>query len=408
MSGKNFMSYGDADTILTEFSNDIKSRVSTKANQGLTAQQMANAKANIDIDKVPNVATNDQTPTFLEESTRTNIASGDKLSLIFGKIKKFFSDLKAVAFSGSYNDLTNKPTIPSALADLTTDNVKGAVRYGKKWGSALAYSFDKNGLIIDQRQDESSGMLLNGDWVGFWSPADGYCMRYFDEDNGNEIWNIDANGKFSGTIDWARVNGSNQALKMKGWWSSGSSNNANNLNNGSVFAYAASHNTPTTGPLFAFASEDGNGYVAQIQFQYNGDAVYHRVKNGDNNTWRNWQAFKSQADVDSAYSSGRTQGQNDVKNSPNSYGLYSKAQYDANYKAGWNAAKKWAVDNYLAKAPYSTGGAIYGATGSMSSTWPYSERHYAAGLNLISGDLYLSVNSSASAWEYDIRLTKSV
>ena len=116
MSGKNFMSFGDADTILTEFSNDIKSRVSTKANQGLTAQQIANAKANIDIEKVPNVATNDQTPTFLEESARTNIASGDKLSLIFGKIKKFFSDLKAVAFSGSYNDLSDKPSIPAAVA----------------------------------------------------------------------------------------------------------------------------------------------------------------------------------------------------------------------------------------------------------------------------------------------------
>lgn len=111
MSGKNFMSFGDADTILTEFSNDIKSRVSTKANQGLTAQQQANAKANIGIENVPNVATNDQTPTFLEESTRNNIASGDKLSLIFGKIKKFFSDLKPVAFSGSYNDLDDTPDL---------------------------------------------------------------------------------------------------------------------------------------------------------------------------------------------------------------------------------------------------------------------------------------------------------
>lgn len=119
MSGKNFMSYGDADTILTEFSNDIKSRVSTKANQGLTSQQIANAKANIDIEKVPNVATNDQTPTFLEESSRVNIASGDKLSLIFGKIKKFFSDLKTVAFSGSYNDLSNTPDL-SLKANWTT------------------------------------------------------------------------------------------------------------------------------------------------------------------------------------------------------------------------------------------------------------------------------------------------
>ena len=39
------------------------------------------------------------------------------------------------------------------------------------------------------------------------------------------------------------------------------------------------------------------------------------------------------------YKSGRTQGQNDVKNSPNSYGLYTKSQYDANYNNGVNAGK---------------------------------------------------------------------
>ena len=111
MSGKNFMGYGDAETILTEYANDIKSRVSTKANQGLSSQEIANAKTNLDIEKVPNVATNDQTPTFLEESTRTNIASGDKLSLICGKIKKFFSDLNTVAFTGSYADLSNTPDL---------------------------------------------------------------------------------------------------------------------------------------------------------------------------------------------------------------------------------------------------------------------------------------------------------
>ena len=37
------------------------------------------------------------------------------------------------------------------------------------------------------------------------------------------------------------------------------------------------------------------------------------------------------------YSAGRTQGQNDVKGSPNSYGLYTAAQYTANYNAGYNA-----------------------------------------------------------------------
>lgn len=54
-----------------------------------------------------------ENPTFTEASTRANIASGESYSTILGKIKKFFTDLKTVAFSGSYNDLSDKPTIPT-------------------------------------------------------------------------------------------------------------------------------------------------------------------------------------------------------------------------------------------------------------------------------------------------------
>ena len=52
-------------------------------------------------------------PTFTEASTRANIVSGESFATILGKIKKFFTDLKTVAFSGSYNDLSDKPTIPT-------------------------------------------------------------------------------------------------------------------------------------------------------------------------------------------------------------------------------------------------------------------------------------------------------
>lgn len=72
------------------------------------------AKADVGLGNVPNVATDDQTPTVTEATTRANLASGDTLKTIVGKIKKFFSDLKTVAFTGSYSDLTDKPTIPSA------------------------------------------------------------------------------------------------------------------------------------------------------------------------------------------------------------------------------------------------------------------------------------------------------
>lgn len=83
---------------------------------------------NIGLGKVPNVATNDQTPTFTEAAVRENITSGEKLSTLFGKIRKWFSDLKTVAFSGSYNDLNDKPSIPSVGNGTITITQNGATK----------------------------------------------------------------------------------------------------------------------------------------------------------------------------------------------------------------------------------------------------------------------------------------
>lgn len=60
--------------------------------------------------------------TFTEAEERVNIESQETMSTMFGKIKKWFSDLKTVAFSGSYNDLSNKPDIPTKTSDLTNDS----------------------------------------------------------------------------------------------------------------------------------------------------------------------------------------------------------------------------------------------------------------------------------------------
>ena len=46
---------------------------------------------------------------FEEVSKRENISSSDSLSLILGKIKRWFDDLKPVAFSGKYKDLVDTP-----------------------------------------------------------------------------------------------------------------------------------------------------------------------------------------------------------------------------------------------------------------------------------------------------------
>lgn len=52
---------------------------------------------------------------FDEAQERQNIQSGESIKTLCGKVKKWFSDLKAVAFTGSYNDLINKPTLPTNM-----------------------------------------------------------------------------------------------------------------------------------------------------------------------------------------------------------------------------------------------------------------------------------------------------
>ena len=97
--------------------------------------------------------------TFTEASTRTNIASGDYFDVILGKIKKYFSDLKAVAFSGSYTDLSDKPTIPAAQIQSDwnqSDNSKKDFIKNKPTIPDISTKVSKSG-------DTMSGSLQLGD-----------------------------------------------------------------------------------------------------------------------------------------------------------------------------------------------------------------------------------------------------
>ena len=51
----------------------------------------------------------DTTVTFAEAASRVAPATGESQATLWGKVKKLFTDLKAVAFSGSYTDLSNIP-----------------------------------------------------------------------------------------------------------------------------------------------------------------------------------------------------------------------------------------------------------------------------------------------------------
>lgn len=62
---------------------------------------------------------------FTKASSRTELNSTDTVPTLFGKIAKWLSDLKTVAFTGSYSDLTNKPTIPTVGGGTITIKQKG-------------------------------------------------------------------------------------------------------------------------------------------------------------------------------------------------------------------------------------------------------------------------------------------
>lgn len=67
--------------------SNITDHKSDKSNpHNVTASQLG-------LDKVPNVATNDQTPTYTTASEVAELTSGEKLSVAFGKIKKAVSSL---------------------------------------------------------------------------------------------------------------------------------------------------------------------------------------------------------------------------------------------------------------------------------------------------------------------------
>lgn len=60
---------------------------------------------------------------FKEAASRQSLDSGDSVNKLFGKVKKWLTDLKSVAFSGSYNDLSDKPnSLPANGGDADTVN----------------------------------------------------------------------------------------------------------------------------------------------------------------------------------------------------------------------------------------------------------------------------------------------
>lgn len=87
---------------------------------------------------------------FTEAQSRQSLESGESVKTLFGKLRKWLTDLKPVAFSGSYNDLSNKPTIPdiSTKVSKSGDTMTGNLKFSNDHGITSAQRNSE--LILDE------------------------------------------------------------------------------------------------------------------------------------------------------------------------------------------------------------------------------------------------------------------
>lgn len=128
-ASKDVAANGNASTTQVVMGNDTRLTDARKASDvsswAKASTKPSYTKSEVGLSNVPNVSTNNQTPTFTKADSRDLPISGETLSTLFGKILKWFSDLKSVAFSGSYNDLSNKPNFLTGGSQTTTSTDDG-------------------------------------------------------------------------------------------------------------------------------------------------------------------------------------------------------------------------------------------------------------------------------------------
>ena len=154
---------------VSELENDVGYGTYTKPATGVPKSDLASGvqvslgKADTALQKHQDISgkldkTGDASSTtvaFSAASARENVKTGEKLSVIVGKIAKWFADLKTVAFTGSYNDLANKPTIPDGSKYLPFAG-------GKMTGDIDMQTNKRDILVGTQKANTSDGTAVAG------------------------------------------------------------------------------------------------------------------------------------------------------------------------------------------------------------------------------------------------------
>ena len=167
-----------------------------KIDEAIKERETAQKVTDEEIKKIKNVQ-------FTQADERKNIESKETLPMLFGKIAKWLADLKKVAFTGSYNDLENKPDIPAAVA------VKGNAEKNYRTGNVNLTPDDIGALPIGG--GTLTGQLQVGEKVKIYTSSEGGNIQIISPDDIGLRWELDA---FKGDLRFICFNNDGTVKKI--------------------------------------------------------------------------------------------------------------------------------------------------------------------------------------------------
>ena len=203
-----------------------------------------------------------QEPEFTVADKRENIASKEKISKILGKIAKFFTDLKKVAFTGDYADLTNKPT------------------YGKGFitdkSGSITINLDGETITLDQAKNVIKLADTLKDKIGDAFPSANVANNQVTTEAGFALDARQANPNIDGTLakQVADLNGSLNKLTIYSKTITGTTSDDSSFNielsSNSAIVIAAYTSDSDNGIEVSVVSTKGGGYYVRFHDKNNG------------------------------------------------------------------------------------------------------------------------------------------